>query len=294
MKKIGLIGARGYTGRELLARLQAHTGVELVVAASSSAAGARVPGFDLDYVAPSPSLLRGLDGVFLALPNGTSAPYVAAAAADTAVVDLSADHRFDDAFAYGLVERQRARLRGHRRIANPGCYATAMQLALGPITGVLSGPPVVFGVSGYSGAGKTPSRRNDPDVLRDNLLPYALLGHIHEREARHHLGIELYFHPHVAPHFRGITLTISCPVTSDNLRAHYAVYDDEPLVEVIDGIPEVRDIAYKDGVCIGGIEVKDGRAVIVATIDNLNKGASVQAMQNMNLALGFDEYAGVL
>src|SRR4029079_689307 len=132
-----------------------------------------------------------LDAYVLALPNGASGAYVEAIAAarpDLVIVDLSADHRFTSSWVYGQPERKRAEIRGARHIANPGCYATAMQLALAPLVPLLEGPANVFGVSGYSGAGTTPSPRNDPEALRDNLMPYALVGHMHEREVTRHVG----------------------------------------------------------------------------------------------------------
>ncbi len=146
----------------------------------------------------------------LALPNGKAAPFVAAIdtkAPDTVAIDLSADYRFDDGWYYGLPELTRGRYDGQRRISNPGCYATAMQLAIAPMLDTVQGPVQCFGVSGYSGAGTSPSDKNDPDKLRDNLIPYALTGHVHEREVTRQLGHAIEFMPHVAPHFRGLTIT---------------------------------------------------------------------------------------
>ena len=128
---------------------------------------------------------------------------------ETVIVDLSADHRFDDAWYYGLPELTRHAIAANARISNPGCYATAMQLAIAPLTDQLAGPPQCFGVSGYSGAGTTPSDKNNPDKLRDNLMPYALVDHVHEREVSRQLGMPVEFMPHVAPHFRGITMTVN-------------------------------------------------------------------------------------
>jgi N-acetyl-gamma-glutamyl-phosphate reductase len=311
--RVGLVGARGHTGAELVALIEGHPRLALAYASSRKDAGRGlaevVPGArtDLQVVAPDPAdvAARGLDAVVLALPNGEAKPYVDALGDRGVVVDLSADHRFDDAWAYGLPERTRATLRGAKRIANPGCYATGMQLALGPIVDVLAAPPVCFGVSGYSGAGTTPSPRNDPEKLRDNLMPYSLVGHVHEREVARGLGRDVVFVPHVAPFFRGITLTISAafaaPIERAALRARYeAAYAGEPLVAVVDDVPLddvplVRDAAGKHGATIGAFAVADDgrRAVIVATLDNLLKGAATQAVQNLNLALGFDELAGI-
>ena len=131
------------------------------------------------------------DACVLALPNGFAAGFVSALdehEPDTVVVDLSADHRFDPGWTYGQPELFLEQITGTRRIANPGCYATGVQLALAPVLDQLTGLPTAFGVSGYSGAGKTPSRKNDPEVLKDNLLAYSLTDHLHEREITHHLG----------------------------------------------------------------------------------------------------------
>jgi N-acetyl-gamma-glutamyl-phosphate reductase len=306
-KRIGVVGARGHTGRELLTLLHRHPDVVVELACSGSAAGRPVRDVvpewetDLTFTAPSPEVAVGLDAVFLALPNDASGDYVAAIEQKSpacVVIDLSADHRFDDAWAYGLPERNRDVLRGATRIANPGCYATAIQLGLGPVKDVLDGVPVAFGVSGYSGAGTTPSRKNDPEVLRDNLLPYALTDHVHEREVSRHLFREVAFHPHVASFFRGISVTLSLPLAPrtgvDHLLARlHEAYGDEPLVEVLDDIPEVRDVAGQPGARIGGVTAHGARGVIISTLDNLLKGAATQAVQNLNLALGLEELAGI-
>src|SRR5262249_33979707 len=145
----------------------------------------RYESLDADAVAA-----RRADAIVLALPNGKAAPYVTAidkAAPQTVIVDVSADYRFDNAWYYGLPELNRAKFDSQRRISNPGCYATAMQLAIAPLKDRLASPPACFGVSGYSGAGTTPSDKNDPDKLRDNLIPYALVDHTHEREVTRHL-----------------------------------------------------------------------------------------------------------
>ena len=152
------------------------------------------------------------DAVVLALPNGKAADYVKAIdAKNPQAVDRRSVRRFPfrRTWYYGLPELTRRDYDGQRRISNPGCYATAMQLAIAPLLQDLAAPPACFGVSGYSGAGTTPSDRNDPEKLRDNLMPYSLTGHVHEREVTRHLGIPVEFVPHVAPHFRGITMTVN-------------------------------------------------------------------------------------
>jgi len=306
--RIGLIGARGHTGRELLRLIGGRDDMVLAYASSREFAGKPVAemapeiGGDLAFEALSPEdvAARPVDAVILALPNGASAPFVAVIPDGTVIVDLSADYRFDDNWVYGLPEiHGREAIRRARRIANPGCYATAGQLAIAPLRGRLAGPAHVFGVSGYSGAGTTPSRKNDPDALADNLMPYALMGHIHEGEMSRHLGESVRFTPHVAQFFRGIVATVHAdlaePMDRDTLIARFReAYADEPLIEVVERIPEVRDGAGNPGAVIGGFAVDESgrRVVIVSALDNLLKGAATQAMQNLTLALGLEELRG--
>jgi N-acetyl-gamma-glutamyl-phosphate reductase len=311
---IGLIGARGHVGRELLRLVAGHPALALAYASSRELAGQPVDAMDSGGPADAGGLRfedldaeacarRGADAVVLALPNGLAAPYVAAIAAarpETILVDLSADHRFDPAWVYGLPEHFRDRLRGARRISNPGCYATAMQLALRPLLPFAAGEPRCFGVSGYSGAGTTPSPRNDPERLSDNLLPYNLTGHVHEREVSHHLGAGVRFLPHVAAFFRGLSITVSLELApgarGDEIeRSYAAAYGAEPLVAVTEQPPEIRDVAGTARARVGGLTVSaDGRHLaVVSVLDNLLKGAASQALQNVNLALGLDELTGI-
>ncbi len=309
--RVGIVGARGHVGAELIRLIAAHPRFDLAYVGSRELAGQPLadhhPAWrgDLRYSSPSnaelPSL--GADAVVLALPNGKAADCVAAfdaAGADPVIVDLSADYRFDDGWYYGLPELTRTAYAGQRRISNPGCYATAMQLAVAPLLGLLDGPVQCFGVSGYSGAGTTPSDKNDTEKLRDNLMPYALTGHVHEREVTRRLGHAVEFMPHVAPHFRGLTITanlhLSAPITREALVARYReAYAGEPLVRVLDEAPWVSRIAGVHHVELGGFALSaDGRrAVVVATEDNLLKGAATQALQNLNLAFGLDELCGI-
>jgi N-acetyl-gamma-glutamyl-phosphate reductase len=249
--------------------------------------------------------LPGLDAdvVVLALPNGKAAACVEefdAAGKDPVIVDLSADYRFDGKWYYGLPELTRDKWRGEKRISNPGCYATAIQLSVAPLKDLLAAPPVCFGVSGYSGAGTTPSDKNNPEKLRDNLMPYSLTGHTHEKEASRHLGIPVEFMPHVAPHFRGLTVTtnlyLSRSLKRDEVKARFEhAYGHEKLVHVLDEAPWVSRIANKHHAELGGFALSDDgkRVVVVATLDNLLKGAATQAMQNINKAIGVDEYTSI-
>ncbi|MBA2660809.1 MAG: N-acetyl-gamma-glutamyl-phosphate reductase [Bradymonadaceae bacterium] len=310
-KRLGIVGARGHTGSELIWLLEGHPGFELIFVSSRELAGQRVSEHNTGYsgelnfedLGPSEVAGYGADAYVLALPNDLSRPFVEAIEREcpqAVIVDLSGDHRFDPNWKYGLPERFRDELRGARRIANPGCYATAMQLALLPIIDLLADAPHVFGVSGYSGAGTKPSPKNDLELLRDNLMPYGLSGHLHEREVSFQLATPVHFMPHVASFFRGITLTIStileAPADYQTIVALYNErYKGEPLVCIEQDAPLVRDIASRHQVAIGGftLDAAGARLVLVATIDNLLKGAATQALQNLNLASGFDELEGI-
>lgn len=300
---VGVVGARGHTGAELVRLINGHPSLQLAFAGSRELAGQPMPGLDdvvFESIGPDDLSHQDLDVAILALPDGAGDPYVEAIDEGIVIVDISADHRFDDSWAYGLPELFRDRLQGARRIANPGCYATATQIALAPLVAEVSGVPAVFGVSGYSGAGTTPGRRNDPERLQDNLMPYKLVGHTHEKETVRHLGIPVRFIPHVHPAFRGLLVTAHIPLgrpkTLDEIRRQYdEQFDGEPLIEIRDAIPEMREGADQAGVILGGFETSaDGlNAVVVAAEDNLLKGAAVQAIQNVNLALGLGEFDGL-
>lgn len=310
-KRIGIVGARGHTGAELIRLVAAHPALELAYVSSRELDGQRVDAHvsefqgELHYSSPAHEDLPGLDAdvVVLALPNGKASVCVAAfdaAGKDPVIVDLSADYRFDNDWYYGLPELTRNKWRGEKRISNPGCYATAIQLSIAPLKDVLAAPPVSFGVSGYSGAGTTPSDKNNPEKLRDNLMPYSLTGHMHEKEASRHLGVPVEFMPHVAPHFRGLTVTtnlyLSRALKREEVQARFQrAYDGEKLVRVVDEAPWVSQIANKHHAEVGGFAMSsDGkRVVIVATLDNLLKGAATQAMQNINRAIGVDEYTAI-
>jgi N-acetyl-gamma-glutamyl-phosphate reductase common form len=305
------VGARGYTGRELLRLLSRHARIDVAFVTSRELAGRPVtteaPESDCTRVFedldPQASAAREVDAYVLALPNGKSAAYVAAIEAarpGSVIVDLSADHRFDDGWVYGQPERRRAAIVGAKRIANPGCYATALQLAAEPLMPFLSGAVHAFGVSGYSGAGTTPSPRNDPEILADSILPYALVDHLHEREVAHQLGGTISFAPHVAPFFRGLSVTISAKLARPCIREDLARvlvdrYRGERLVRTSDEIPTVRDVRDRHEVHIGGVALsRDGtHLALVAALDNLLAGAATTAIRNLNLALGLPELEGI-
>ena len=312
-RTINLVGGRGYTGSELLRLIAGHPHMELGIASSRSDAGQSLSsicpewpqdGRTFTQLEPGGVDAYPADAWVLALPNGYAGQWVDAILArfpDSVILDLSADYRFDTQWTYGLPERFRDQIRLAQLIANPGCYATGAQLGLLPLAEDLRSDPLVFGVSGYSGAGKTPSPRNDPELLRDNLVPYALSGHVHEKEISHQLQTAVRFMPHVAAFFRGISLTIAFELDHVALPAELETlfrqaYKGEGRIRVSREIPEVSAVQNTPDVHIGGFNIdtrNPAQGSLVVVLDNLLKGAASQAMQNLNLALGLDENAGI-
>lgn len=313
VKNINLVGGRGYTGSELLTLIARHPDMDLGMASSRSHVGQPLSstcegwpddGRVFTKLEPEGVLEYPADAWVLALPNGLAERWVEAIRAefpDTVILDLGADYRFDSQWTYGLPERFRDQIRHAPSIANPGCYATGSQLGLLPLKDRLVSTPVIFGVSGYSGAGKTPSPRNDPEVLRDNLIPYALSGHMHEKEVSYQLGTAVRFMPHVAAFFRGISLTIAFELdrvtSADELEQLFRqAYDGEARIRISTDIPQVTAVQNTPDVHIGGFNVDERnprQASLVVVLDNLSKGAATQAMQNLNLALGLEESSGI-
>lgn len=303
--KVGIIGARGYTGAELISLIEMHPKLELAYAASRSQAGEPIPNRStnsMNYIdaAVDHVATLGADVVVLAVPDGASQVYVDVLESKV-ILDLSSDHRFDPTWVYGLSELNESQLRTATRISNPGCYATAVQLALAPIAQLLASTPHAFGVSGYSGAGTNPSPRNDPAVLADGITPYKVVDHTHEREISYQLGFPVRFSPHVAPFFRGITVTVQATLKEratiesiSNLYEH--TYTNASLIKFLgQTMPRVQDIAHSSTAQIGGLSIAENGQdlAVVCVIDNLLKGAASQAVQNINLAFGLNSEYGL-
>ncbi|RFB04015.1 N-acetyl-gamma-glutamyl-phosphate reductase [Parvularcula marina] len=310
---VGLIGARGYVGREMLELIARHPELSLAYASSREWDGKPIADmldgdvhFDgqvFEALGPEAAADRQADVVILGLPNGKAAPFVEAlsnTASESVLIDLSADYRHDSGWIYGLPERNRAQIKGATRIANPGCYATAAQLALLPLQGLLEGQAHVFGLSGWSGAGTTPSRKNDPEALHDNVIPYGLVGHGHEKEIAVHSGEDVRFMPCVTSFFRGLIVTVSAQLAGaadeEQIRNLFAeTYQNEPFATLLDEPAEPVAVAGTHLCQIGRPQLRaDGRGIVVTSaLDNLLKGAASQAIQNLNLVLGFDEKTGL-
>jgi N-acetyl-gamma-glutamyl-phosphate reductase len=318
-RKVAIVGASGYTGKELLLLLRRHPHVEaaeILSARPEQAAGARPP-FDA-------ARLRGVDGVFFCTPHGTAAGLAGQALdAGCKVVDLSPDFRLrsPDAYrraygleapaktllqeaVYGLTEHAREAVRASRLCANPGCYPTSVLLPLLPLlAGDLldpNAPIVADSKSGTSGAGKTPSERTHFGNVHENFSAYGVGTHRHLPEIWQAAGTQrIAFVPHLLPTFRGILTTLYLQPRSGVreadvrgcLQEHYA---REPFVRVQrDGLPELHAVQHTNE-CHVAVASCGPLIVVVAAIDNLQKGASGQALQNMNLMLGLAETEGLL
>ena len=315
---VGVLGASGYAGRELLALVARHPALALAFATARTREGAcaSVEGRPVTFAAAEQAPLGDAALVFSALPHGESAPWVARAEeAGAKVVDLSADLRPGAGapakpVPYGLTEIARDAVRGARVVANPGCYATASLLGLAPLAeGGLITPGATVTInaaSGVTGAGFTPR----PDLLfaevAEDFRAYALgNSHHHVAEMRAVLGTlgadaDLVFTPHLLPVSRGILATITVPVTAiptDPLAPWRERYAGEPFIEVAEEAPSLRDVVRRNAARITARPLAGVRAPtlqVIVAIDNLVKGAAGQAMQNANLLLGLDETAGLL
>jgi N-acetyl-gamma-glutamyl-phosphate reductase len=333
--RVAVAGASGYAGGELLRLLRGHPELDLAVAAAGSAAGSTVTSVhpqlpDLagsSFVETRPEALAQSDIVFLALPHGESAALARELPDDLPVIDLGADFRLDDAadwqryygtehagtWTYGLPELPgaRERIRRSTRVANPGCYVTAVTLALAPLLAAAVVEPddvVVVAASGTSGAGRAPKSTLLASEVMGSMSAYKVGGtHQHTPEMAQNLryatgaDVRLSFTPMLAPMSRGILATCSArlsPGTSeaDVLDVLGAAYSGEPFVRVLPpgqwpvtgatlGSNTVHLQAAVDG--------HAGRVTVVAAEDNLVKGAAGQALQNANLVLGFPEAMGL-
>ena len=309
MIKVGIAGGRGYVGQELLQLFSCINEYAVEFVGSTSLAGEKVAdhtGFESELlfqeITPTTINAVNVDAWIIAQANGQAANFVRELNdQDIKLIDVSSDFRFDDDWCYGLVEANSPNIARSTRISNPGCYATATQLALLPLSDQLDDEPCAFGVSGFSGAGKTPNPRNDRQNLKDNLLPYSLTGHTHELEISRHLGAQVRFSPHVASFFRGISVTVNAKLQSETnvdelLQQFQDFYQAFPLVDAQAEIPEVRNVVESNRAMVGGFSVdqRDRRRIaIVCVIDNLRKGAASQIVQNLNLMFGHSAEHGL-
>jgi len=305
-KKISIIGGRGFTGQELIKLIDSHPQFELAQAFSSSVAGKEIMIDERKLKKTYASLDENTefveeDAIILALPNNEAAKWadkISKQNSQAIILDLSADHRFDGEWHYSVPELTQT-IDGNK-ISNPGCYATAMQLMLAPINNMIDGEVNFFGISGYSGAGATPNDRNDPNKLKNNIIPYSFNNHIHEREVSFHMQREINFMPHVANFFRGILITgnfsLKNQCSSQETRNIFDdFYDEHSFIVIKEEFPSISEVINTPNAMIGGFNIDESkkRLSFCSSIDNLLKGAASQAIQNLNNAMNFDEKLGL-
>jgi N-acetyl-gamma-glutamyl-phosphate reductase len=310
---VGVLGASGYVGQELLRLLAGHPGAAVAFATADAAAGEVIAGQRLIRVDDAP--LASAEIVLSCLPHGVSGRYVRdVRAAGRRAVDLSADSRFSPDAVYGLTEFARPEVAEAQLVANPGCYPTAALLALLPLArqGLIdqSREIVIDAASGVTGAGRNPKRELLFGEVAEDFRAYAA-GNTHRHLPELRTALErqggftgdVVFTPHLLPVKRGILETIHVPLTRLLDRAtaeglYDVAYHGEPFVQVLhDALPSLRDVVYRNRVALGVIPVADvrrPRLTVIAAIDNLVKGAAGQAVQNMNLMLGLPETAGLV
>jgi N-acetyl-gamma-glutamyl-phosphate reductase len=326
--RVAVAGATGYTGQELLRLLARHPAVTIAAAMSSGPAGAarRLPALSHLWngtVEPfsADTLKDTADVVFLALPDSAAAELAPALVeAGVRVIDLSGAFRLRDAgvrsrwypetrslpdgVAYGLTERERGAVARARLVANPGCYPTATLLALAPLVeaGLLVADTdvIVDAKSGVSGAGKTPSERTHFSEVHGSLSAYGVFNHRHGAEIEQGAGRPVTFTPHLVPLDRGILSTIYlrvAPGTTETALAdvYERAYRGATFVRLVGpALPAIKHVAHTNFCDIGWRVDASGRAILVSVIDNLLKGASGQAVQNLNVMLGVDERTALL
>jgi N-acetyl-gamma-glutamyl-phosphate reductase len=317
-------GASGFAGALAAELVWRHPRMELVLATSRSDAGTELRRLYPRYRAPVTLKelilddLEDIDAAIVAYPHGASAPVVAALRGlGIQVVDLSADFRLGDmatyqrwygehgapelleGAVYGLPELHREAIREAELVANPGCYPTASILALAPLARAgLIDDVVIDAKSGVSGAGRGKGDSTHFVTVDENVTPYKVTGHRHQPEIAEQIGQAVTFIPHLVPLDQGELASCYVRPTREVSQAeideiYSQAYDEEPFVEVVDWVPGMREVRDTN-LCRIHALVREDRLLVFSVIDNLWKGASSQAIQNLNLMLGFEEGEGLL
>ena len=337
MIKVGILGGSGYGGSELLRLLLFHPQVEIELVTANEHAGKRVDAVhpnlarltDLQFVAaPDASELAALDCVFLALPHGQAMEIVPSLPRSVKAIDLSGDFRLRDAnvfkqfygfeqtqaqaqreFIYGLTEVNRAQIKEARRIANPGCFATALALGLYPFiaSGVVAGNIIADLKTGSSGSGAKPAANTHHPKRANSFYAYKTFAHQHQPEVEQLLAAvnphwqesgSLILQTHSLPTVRGIFASIY--LTTNQAMTHERVgqllqdfYSNEYFIRLVSGSPDINWVKCTNFVDIG-YAAQDDTVIVFVAIDNLVKGAAGQAVQNMNLMFGIEERTGLM
>lgn len=321
--KAGIIGGAGYAGGELLRLLLLHPNVELAFVQSRSQAGKPVTSTHPDLLGETELVFSAeanasVDVLFLCAGHGEAAKYLAEneVADGTKIIDLSQDFRWNEgtaisnveadgrSFVYGLPELQRARIIEAQFIANPGCFATGIQLALLPLAqqNLLTSEVHVSGITGSTGAGQSLSATSHFSWRTENISTYKVMEHQHLREIKRSLlslqpenQPDIHFIPYRGPFARGIFITayLQTDLSLEEAQALYkGYYKGHPFTIVTDENPDLKQVVNTNK-CVLHLQKHGNMLVITSLIDNLLKGAAGQAVQNMNLVFGLEETTGL-
>jgi N-acetyl-gamma-glutamyl-phosphate reductase len=315
---VGILGASGYSGQETLDRVLRHPELELLALGSDSLAGEPAAALDVRlngslprFVPNADALGAGADVVFACLGHERAAQLEPPAG--PVVVDLSGAHRLQDPALYPAwygFEHPRAESLGAwsyavpefspptgRLVSNPGCYATAAILALGPLKDAIDPASVIVDAkSGISGAGRELKQSSHAGFVLENLSPYKIGAHQHAPEIAQALGFPVCFVPHLLPVRRGLLATCYVRPSGDLRSLLEGAYADSAVVRVLpEGVvPDLGRVQHTDGAEIAVFEDREtSHAVVICALDNLGKGAAGQALQNANLVLGFEQTLGL-
>jgi N-acetyl-gamma-glutamyl-phosphate reductase len=314
--KVGIIGAAGYTAGELIRILLRHPQAEIIFAQSASHTGQKISFVHNDLLGEteqqftSEADLSAADVIFLCQGHGKSSAFMGSnrIPSGVKVIDLSTDFRLQDGthdFVYGLPELQRDKIRNAVHVANPGCFATGIQLALLPLaaSGLLQAAVHVHAITGSTGAGQQPTETTHFSWREGNISAYKVFSHQHEGEILQSLRFlqpgfnhEFNFVPIRGDFTRGIFVTAYTRFDGSpgEARTLYdAYYQDHPFCFVTSGNPHLKQVVNTNKAVVY-LEKHESRLVIITCTDNLLKGASGQAVQNMNLMFDLEETEGLM
>lgn len=313
MIRVGIIGGAGYTAGELLRVLINHPGVELVFAHSNSNAGKPVTSVhgglygECDLVFTGELTFDKIDVLFMCSAHGDSKKFLESHSLPPKlkIIDLSTDYRDEsDGFVYGLPELQKEKIRRADKVANPGCFATCIELALLPLAaaGLLTSDIHVNAITGSTGAGVKPSSTSHFSWRNNNISVYKAFEHQHLKEIRQSLSAlqkgfkaGIHFIPLRGNFSRGILATAytTCPWSLEEaIKAYTKFYREARFCFVCEENPDLKQVVNTNK-CLLYLEKHGDQLLIISVVDNLLKGASGQAVQNMNLMFGLDERAGL-
>lgn len=314
MIKVGIVGAAGYAAGELIRLLVNHPDAEIVFAHSGSNAGNLFADVhegllgETDLTFSSELLLNKIDVLFICLGHGKSAEFLAnnKVPDNVRIIDFAQDFRIaapGNDYVYGLPEIHRSAIAGAQHVANPGCFATCIQLALLPLAkiGALNGDVVINAITGSTGAGVKPQATTHFSWRNNNMSVYKVFTHQHLHEIKQSIAElqpefdgELDFVPYRGDFARGIFTTVfmRTPLEQEEIEAAFAMYDGEPFTHYIARDIDLKQVVNTNRALVHAQKYGD-RLLVTSVIDNLLKGAAGQAVENMNIMFGLPETAGL-